>query len=83
MGSQSYFKEAIQNVKKQLSQDNQKFSRKLSDPNYSPKVPFSSELDISLEYNYSEINYFQNLIGVLRWIVELGRIDIAYKVSSL
>ena len=25
----------------------------------------------------------QNLIGVLRWIVELGRIDIAYKVSSL
>ena len=60
----------------------------MSDPNYSPKVPFSSvnyklELDISLECNHFEINYFQNLIGVLRWIVELGRIDIAYEVSSL
>ena len=28
-------------------------------------------------------NYFQNLIGVLRWIVELGQIDIAFEVSSL
>ena len=27
-------------------------------------------------------NYFQNVIRVLRWIVELGRIDIAYEVSS-
>ena len=42
MGSQSYVKEAIQNVKKQLSQYNQKFNRKLSDPKYSPKVHFSS-----------------------------------------
>ena len=28
-------------------------------------------------------NYFQNLIGSLRWIVQLGRIYIAFKVSSL
>ena len=88
MGSWSYVKEAIRNVKKQLSQYNSKFNRKLSDPNYLPKVPFSLvnyklELDISLECNHFEINYFQNLIGVLRWIVELGRIDIAYEVSSL
>ena len=54
MGSQSYIKEAIRNIKKQLSQDNPKFDRKLSDPNYSPKVPFpsidfKSKLDVSLE----------------------------------
>ena len=60
----------------------------MSDPNYSTKVPFSLvnyrlELDILLICNHFEINYFQNLIGVLRWIVELGRIDIVYKVSSL
>jgi hypothetical protein len=29
------------------------------------------------------VSYFQQLIGVLRWIVELGRIDIAYEVSAL
>ena len=41
MGSRSYVKEAKRNVKIQLSQYNLKFNQKLSDPNYSPKVPFS------------------------------------------
>ena len=31
----------------------------------------------------NQTTYFQNLIGVLRRIIELGRIDIAYEVSSL
>ena len=44
---------------------------------------YKSELDVSLECNNEQTNYFLNLIGVLRWIVELGRIDIAYEVSSL
>ena len=88
MGSHSYIKEAICNIKKQLSQNNLKLNRKLLDPNYSPGVPFSSvnyklELHISLECDKNQTNYFQNLIGILRWIVELGRIDIAYEVSSL
>ena len=88
MGSQTYVREVIWNITKQLSQDNIRFNRKLSDPNYLSKVPFSSvdyilDLDISLECNHSHINYFQNLIGVLRWIVELDRIDIVYEVSSL
>lgn len=30
-----------------------------------------------------QITFFQNLIGILRWIVELGRIDIGYEVSVL
>ena len=69
MGSQSYVKEAICNVKKQLFQNNLKLNRKLLDPNYLPTVPFSSvdyksELDISLECNKSPTNYLQNLIGV-------------------
>ena len=29
------------------------------------------------------MTYYQNLIGVLRWIVELGRIDINYEVAVL
>jgi len=28
-------------------------------------------------------NYYQGLIGILRWIVELGRIDIIVSVSLL
>ena len=59
------------------------------DPNYSPKVLFSSvdyklELDISLECSYSQINYFQNLIRVLRWIVEHSlRSVISFNIFSL
>ena len=60
----------------------------MSDVKYSPKIPFSSvdyksELDTSLMYDQNQTNYFQNLIGVLHWIIELGRIDIAYEVFSL
>ena len=54
MGSRFYVKEAIYNIKKQLSHDNLRFNEKLSDQNYSPKAPFSlidyrSELDASTE----------------------------------
>ena len=42
MGSQSYVKEAIRNVKKQLSHYTLRLNKKLSDVRYSPKTPFSS-----------------------------------------
>ena len=87
MGSQSYVKEVIRNIKKKLSHNNLRFNKKLSDLNYSPRAPFSStdhksELDVSSECGGDQTNYFQNLIGVLRWIVELGRIDIV-DISAL
>ena len=88
MGSQRYVKEAICNVKKKLLLYNFRFNKKLYDVKYSPRTPFSSddyksELDTSLMCDQNQTNYFQNLIGVLHWIIELGRINIAYKVSSL
>ena len=46
-------------------------------------MDYKLELDTSLECSQDQIQYYQNLIGVLRWIIELGRIDIAYEVSSL
>ena len=88
MGSQRYVKEAIRNVEKPLLLYNLRFNKKLTDVKYSPKKPFSSvgfksELDTSLMCDPNQTNYFQNLIGVLCWIIKLGRIDIAYEVSSL
>ena len=47
------------------------------------QIDYKSELDTTVLCNDELINYFQNLIGVLRWIVELGRIDIAFEVSCL
>ena len=86
--AEQYVKEAVANVKQRLKQDGYAFNKKLSDPNYSPQQPFSNikyrpELDTSLECDDDQGSYYQNLIGVLRWIVELGRIDINYEVSVL
>ena len=88
MSSDSYVKEAIKNVKARLRRDGLEYNKKLSDINYSPQNPFSAvnyrpELDTSHECSNEQVTLFQNLIGVLRWIVELGRIDIAFEVSSL
>ena len=42
-----------------------------------------AELDVSPELKPAEAAYFQSLIGVLQWIVELGRIDICLETSIL
>ena len=88
MSSETYVKEAVCNVKAQMKQDGYQFNKKLSDVNYSPQQPFSHdnyrpELDTSAECNEAQMGYYMNLIGVLRWIIELGWMDIAYEVSCL
>jgi hypothetical protein len=44
---------------------------------------YRPETDVSGELKLTGIRYFQELIGILRWAVELGRIDIATEVSLL
>ena len=56
---------------------------------FSKKVinPFVSEYDplmyLSAELGPIFLDYYQTQIGVLRWMVELGRIDIITEVSML
>ena len=35
------------------------------------------------ELDDEEANYYQSLIGILRWLVEMGRVDISVEVSAL
>jgi hypothetical protein len=44
---------------------------------------YRPELDTSPYCNDDDANYYQQQIGVLRWAVELGRIDILTEVSML
>ena len=88
MSSSSYIKAAIKNVKARLAKDGFRFNPKLSSMEYSAKQPFSTtlyrpELDTSTECNEMQTQLYQNLIGVLRWVVELGRIDICYELALL
>ena len=41
------------------------------------------ELDTISELNKPEASYYMLLIGILRWIIELNKIDIAVEVSIM
>ena len=42
-----------------------------------------TEIDISPELNATDAAYYQLLIGVVRWMVELGRVDLCTEVLML
>lgn len=52
-----------------------------------PKTPmsqsYSPELDCSPELDDDDLQYFQELIGMLRWATELGRVDVLHETSLL
>ena len=57
-----------------------KFSKKVINPLESEYDPM---MDLSAELGPIFLNYYQTQIGVLRWMMELGRIDIITEVSIL
>ena len=64
------------------SQDNKhwKIPSKADTPRTTTYRP---ELDVSRELNVADAAYYQSLIGSLRWIVELGRVDVCLEVSMM
>ena len=71
---------AVSNVEDHLRKTGEKLPKRVKSPwacNYRP------ESDLSPELSPTKATYFQSLIGVQRWIVELGRADIAMETSAL
>ena len=78
--SSQYVQEAVRNVEAYLKVKNVKLPARAGAPistNYRP------EIDESEELGPIDSAYYQSLIGILRWIVELGRVDICCEVSML
>ena len=46
-------------------------------------VDYRPELNTTTELDAKDTRYYQSLIGALRWIVELGRIDTFLEVSII
>ena len=44
---------------------------------------YRPEIDITPELGSEDAEYYHSIIGFLRWIVELGRIDINFEASML
>jgi hypothetical protein len=75
-----YLKEAIKNVEAELSKSGHCLRGKPTTP---MQTGYQPELDVSPVLGPEQANYFQSLIGILRWAVELGRIDIHIDVALL
>ena len=78
-----YVQAAVRNVEEYVekSQDKQwKVPNKVKTPMRSTYRP---QLDVSEELSPSDASYYQSLIGMFRWIVELGCVDICLEVSMM
>ena len=79
--ARTYVQNAVKNVKILLQDEGRSLKSTARTPfpssTYRPEVDTTEELDEKLATRY------QNLIGVLRWAVELGRLDIYTEVALL
>ena len=80
MSSEDYVNAAINTVEESLKKNTMRKLKKI----YTPMIrAYSPELDGSSELNTDDITFFQELIGMLRWATELGRVDILHEVYIL
>jgi hypothetical protein len=80
MSSDSYVKRAVADVEAELAKVGEYLKTKAKTP---LPTGYRAELDTSPELSAEVANYYQGLIGVLRWMCELGRIDILVAVAHL
>jgi hypothetical protein len=80
ISSSKYVQSAVHNVKEYVAllPGDQVLVKKASGPFAGGYKP---ELDDTPDLEPTRANFYQSQIGILRWCVELGRIDIITKVS--
>jgi len=81
MSADDYVKSSLDIVKEMLAKDGQRLNMRYADRpmprDYHPEVDTTPELSAELSSRYHQ------LIGMLRWACELGRIDILLEVSLM
>ena len=80
ISSDTYVKRAVAEVERELNRVGKELKKKVQTPLASDYRP---ELDSTPELDERRASYFASLMGVLRWIIELGRIDIIVEVGLL
>ena len=79
--SQDYVKAAVKNVEEATKNTSRSIPTKhIETPMSTTYVP---ELDVTEELSDKDTTFYQELIGVLRWATEIGRVDILLEVSLL
>ena len=82
MGSRTYVKNAVKIVEALIAEDDPDAKVKSTARNPFP-TGYKPDLDVTPERNDELGSRYLKLIGILRWAIELGRIDIFIEVSQL
>jgi hypothetical protein len=82
MGSKTYVKNAVKVVESLIAEDDPEAKLKTTARNPIPSG-YKPELYVTTELNDELGSRFLQLIGILRWAIELGRLDIFVEVSQL
>ena len=80
-GANSYLKEALRISDGLLNKHGMKVNGGANQP--FSNISYRPELDITPLCDTEQLHIFQQLVGILRWLVELGRVDINLEVSKL
>ena len=82
MSSEKYAKNAVRTVKELLREDGEGCHLK-STASVPYPTSYKPELDMSEPLDEDLMSRYKQLIGILRWMVELGRLDIYLELSLL
>jgi hypothetical protein len=76
MSTEKYVKSAVDNV--------ETTTRRLPSKCHTPfSSNYKPELDMTAELKADGVQYYQDLVGVLQWAVEIGRVDILLETSLM
>ena len=81
--SSQYVQSAVKNVEEYVRKSENSHLKIPSKAETPLTTSYRPELDVSPELTPRDSAYYQSLIGILRWIVELGRIVICLEVSMM
>jgi len=82
MSANDYLKNAVDRVQKMLDEEGRKLATNKTTNRPFPQN-YRPELDTSPELDDRMATRFMQLIGILRWSVEIGRLDIYTEISML
>jgi hypothetical protein len=83
MTARKYVKEAIRNVVKLMLMEDGGYSLPACKGSAPIPTDYRPELDVSPELVDQMASRYQQLIGVLRWMCEIGRIDLLHELSIM
>ena len=81
--SSQYVQSAVKNVEAYVGRPENSHLKIPSKAETPLMTSYRPELDVSSELTSTDSTYYQSLIGILWWIVELRRIDICLEVSMM